>query len=509
MYRILEGDVMEMLRTLPDESVQCVVTSPPYWGLRDYGTAQWQGGDVLCDHLRPAAHGYKPFETSTLGPMRDGISETNSAHADKAKRQQYLNICAKCGAVRVDHQIGLEKTPEEYIAKMVEVFREVRRVLRIDGTLWLNMGDSYNGQGARLPSIQANGDLSYRAGGNAINVTGLKPKDLVGIPWMLAFALRADGWWLRQDIIWSKPNPMPESVTDRCTKAHEYLFLLTKSARYYYDQEAIKEAATSDDMRRPYTSEGAWQLDGRPLEQRHGGEPRKIKMPDGWDTGAGGHGTYHRNGREKGQYRTVEGAGRAAGNKTHKLVTEYERSASEEHRTAAGLMKIAEAAYPTRNKRSVWTIATQPFPEAHFATFPEKLVEPCILAGTAEYGCCAQCGAPWQRTVEKRFVRQQNVSAEKGVRGAETQKPMDASNGWQGFPRGMTATQTMDWQPSCSCGREAMPCIVLDPFVGSGTTGVVALRLGREFIGVELNPEYVAMAQRRIENDAPLFNRTD
>ena len=372
--RILVGNVMRRLGELPDESVQCVVTSPPYWGLRDYGTVG---------------------------------------------------------------QLGLEKTPDEYVAKMVGVFREVRRVLRGDGTLWLNMGDSY-----------ASGDRSTYRSGRSDNKgqqvqddmprpktpPGLKPKDLCGIPWMLAFALRADGWWLRQDIIWSKPNPMPESVTDRCTKAHEYLFLLTKSARYYFDAEAIKEECAGD----PEASRNRWDtkdylIPGQKPQKR----TSRVKMPDGWDTGAGGHGSFHRNGPEKGETHERETSGRAAGNKTHKTVAEYERSESEEHRTAAGLLKIADVAYPVRNKRSVWEIATQPYSEAHFATFPEKLVEPCILAGSRE---------------------------------------------------GDT---------------------VLDPFCGSGTTGAVALRYQRDFVGIELNPEYAKLAYKRIGNEAPMFNQVN
>jgi DNA modification methylase len=200
-WEIRTGDCLDLLRSMPAESVHCCVTSPPYWGLRDYGTARWEGGDAECEHVR-----LKRGDHSTI----DG--------GNYQSREIYREACGKCGAVCVDGQLGLERTPEEYIAKMVEVFRELRRVLRNDGTLWLNIGDCYQG-------------------GNRGTFGDLKPKDLVGIPWMLAFALRADGWWLRQDIIWSKPNPMPESVTDRCTKAHEYLFLLTKSARYYFNQE--------------------------------------------------------------------------------------------------------------------------------------------------------------------------------------------------------------------------------------------------------------------------------
>ena len=273
---------------IPDESVDCVVTSPPYWGLRDYGLSAWKGGDENCDHLG------KPHSTQA------GFNERWTGKGSIIDKQgsllePYRSKCGKCGARRVDSGIGLESTPEEYCANMVAVFREVWRVLKPTGTVWLNLGDSYN------------------------------DKQLVGIPWRVAFALQADGWYLRSDIIWSKPNPMPESVSDRPTKAHEYIFLLTKNARYYYDAEAIQET-----------------------------------------TGA--------------------------------------------------------------NKRSVWEISTQPYPEAHFATYPEKLVEPCIMEG-------------------------------------------------------------------CPLGG-----VVLDPFVGSGTTMAVAQRLGRRGIGTDLNEEYLALAAKRLRS---------
>jgi DNA modification methylase len=280
--RIITGDCRDVLATLPPDSVHCVVTSPPYWGLRDYGVAG---------------------------------------------------------------QLGLEPTIPEYIANMVAVFREVRRVLRKDGTLWLNLGDSY----AASRSYQVTDNKNPAVGptrhvGRATPPAGLKQKDLVGIPWRVAFALQADGWWLRQDIIWSKPNPMPESVTDRCTKAHEYLFLLSKSERYYYDAEAIKEFA-----------EG---------ENEH-----DLTGPGMFAPGQ----TPQRGNR-----------GRASGNRTHKGVSEYERSDSEEHRSKAGL--LSDKVYPMRNKRSVWEVATEPFAEAHFATFPPALIEPCILAGCPKGG---------------------------------------------------------------------------------------------------------------------------
>jgi DNA modification methylase len=279
---IYRGDSLDVLRGLPDESVNCCVTSPPYWGLRDYG---------------------------------------------------------------VEGQLGLEKTPEEYIAKMVAVFREVRRVLRDDGTLWLNIGDSYaSNWPCNRRNIVGSGSLENgkREARPPRMGDELKEKDLVGIPWMLAFALRADGWWLRQDIIWSKPNPMPESVTDRCTKAHEYIFMLAKSAHYYYDADAIKEPAALSSLER--------------LAQ-------DVEHQDGSHQVPG----------------KTNGTMKAVGCKPDKQRSHSRRHAGFNERWDA--MEKTEQCSGVRNKRSVWEIAPQPFREAHFATFPEALVEPCILAG--------------------------------------------------------------------------------------------------------------------------------
>lgn len=380
-WEIKQGDWIEVLRSLPDESVQCVVTSPPYWGLRDYG---------------------------------------------------------------VSGQLGLERTPEEYVAKMVEGFREVRRVLRSDGTLWLNLGDSYNAHpGQRTVHDKAGYKQSTNRGSceaASRNTPDMKAKDLVGIPWMLAFALRADGWWLRQDIIWAKPNPMPESVTDRCTKSHEYIFLLTKSERYYYDAEAIKEDAVAD-----HPSGNGFKRDAR------------LSYLD--DNGPRGNDE---------QWTDVGGK---------------------------------------RNKRSVWEVATSPFPEAHFATFPPKLVGPCILAGTSERGCCAKCGAPWERIVERYDTGQRQKMADGWDTGEGGHGTIHRNGREQGEPdQPVMAAHTLGWQPTCECGADTVPCTVLDPFSGAGTTGLVATRFHRNYLGIELNSEYVAMAQRRIQADAPLLN---
>lgn len=298
---ILQGDCRDVLGSLPDGSINCCVTSPPYFGLRDYG---------------------------------------------------------------VEGQLGLEPTPDEFVAAMVEVFREVRRVLRDDGTLWLNLGDSYARNPAKGTTGTPNGRNLEKMGysGGAGVPSGLKEKDLIGIPWRVAFALQADGWYLRQDIIWHKPNPMPESVTDRCTKAHEYIFLLSKSERYYFDAEAIKEPATG----RPSGNKGkSW-----------GTNETRVR---------------------------ADGAGKVE--------------------TTRG---IPYAGAETRNRRSVWTVSTKPFKGAHFDTFPPDLIEPCVLAGC----------------------------------------PVDGT--------------------------------VLDPFFGAGTTGLVAQKHGRNCVGIELNPDYIAIANERL-----------
>ena len=378
-HTILEGDCIAGLRTLPDASVHCCVTSPPYWGLRDYGH---------------------------------------------------------------DGQIGLESTPEAYVARMVEVFREVRRVLREDGTCWLNLGDSYNGIGG--PGKQDGGPIGPTAavaivGTKGRRISGLKPKDLVGIPWRVAFALQADGWWLRQDIIWHKPNPMPESVRDRCTKAHEYVFLLTKSERYYYDAEAVSEASV--EMSRPQS------------------EKRRLQRMNRGVVVAG----------EFGQTSKGVDGGAAV---TH-------------------VMKSGER----RNRRSVWTVTTKPYSGAHFATMPPDLVEPCIKAGTSEHGCCQDCGSPWVRLTERTKLKRERPNA-------HTKRHGDAGTGNScGNDVAGVAVQTVGWQKSCDCDSqtpEVVPCTVLDPFAGSGTTLAVAAELGRNAIGCELNPEYIELANQRI-----------
>jgi len=374
MGRIIQGDALEVLKTLPDEFVQCVVTSPPYWGLRDY---------------------------------------------------------------QADGQLGLEKTPEEYVGKMVAVFQEVRRVLRDDGVVFLNLGDSYTSGNRpdRDPGPVSKTGIPHRSSGmeRAKTPPGLKPKDLVGIPWRVAFALQADGWWLRQDIVWAKPNPMPESVTDRCTKAHEYFFLLTKSARYYWDQEAVKE-----------TTERNWATVGGNLK------------------GKGVH--------------KVCGEMKDVGDRTSEDSERY-----------------------GRNRRSVWTITTQPSSEPHFAQFPEKLVEPCVLAGTSEKGACPKCGKGWVRVVEKEGMSSREWQALRGTgtKGHDKKMGMQGKSIKGGRPPDPTS-KTLGWQPACSCGEKPVPCVVLDPFCGLGTACIVAKKLGRDYIGIDISEKYCKIAERKL-----------
>lgn len=358
------GDVFDVLPRLAGLGARCCVTSPPYWGLRDYGTATWHGGDPNCGH-----------EINRWCGKKDGQARQsrNVAASDRLDRV----FCARCGARRVDQQIGLEQTPEEYVEHIVRVFRLVWDCLTNDGTLWLNLGDCYAGTRHSDDALEEYG-LKHGMGGahkvcesrrrdNAQiprsdrKLPGLKPKDLVGIPWMVAFALRTDGWYLRRPIIWHKPNPMPESVKDRPTASHEYLFLMSKRERYYYDAEAIKEPDTGQDHARLILDGQASLEPSGGLLPAHGG----LRTPGG--------------------------------------------------RNGFG-----------RNRRDVWTVATTPYPRAHFATYPPALIKPCILAGSA---------------------------------------PGD---------------------------------IVIDPFLGSGTTAAVAQSLGRRWVGCELNEDYKQLQDERI-----------
>jgi len=387
--RLYLGDVLDVLREMADESVQTCVTSPPYWGLRDYGESG---------------------------------------------------------------QLGLEPTPQEYVAAMVGVFREVRRVLRDDGTLWLNLGDSYAADrgGTYQPAETLAGGVSGRmpdgaptnrgrGGGymasRGARAHGLKHKDLVGIPWRVALALQDDGWWLRSDVIWSKPNPMPESITDRPTRSHEYVFLLTKSPRYFYDAEAVREPNVS-------TSGGPWSTAYRQAQREaiDGGESFGRRWnPDG------------------------------------------------------------------RNARSVWTITTKPYKGAHFATFPPEIPERCIKAGTPEAGCCAKCGSPRERIIVATGPDGRTGEMRGGKAHDANGKPLMGDNMMDHGVRGswnsgghVLRKETAGFRSTCDCAAETVPSVVLDPFSGAGTTAFVARQLQRWAVGIDLNAEYLDLAAERL-----------
>ena len=440
---------------MPDESVHCVVTSPPYYGLRDYGlSGQVWGGEPYCEHEWSQERYQRRANDSKPGAKQS----TNNGSVGREEPIDH-SFCTRCGAWF--GTLGLEPTLYLYVQHIVEVFREVWRVLRKDGVLFLNMGDAYWGSwgnyggqggpnGQRYKETERFDRPAYADNGRrppqSYSNSSLKPNDLMGLPWRVALALQADGWWLRSDIVWHKPNPMPESVRDRPTRAHEYVFLLTKSAKYFYDSDAVREPAAIG-------------------VQRHREEPYK-------EDEAPGQSTQH------------------LGNWSNRL--------SKAEQQAMGA-----------NKRTVWSIATQPYSGAHFATFPEKLVELCILAGTSEKGVCGVTGDPWERVVERTVLEPLDDRPYQGrgqLRSNGTQGGNGTDHSSLGGQEYKVHRETLGWQPTCEHDAEPAPSIVLDPFCGSGTTGVVALRHGRSFIGIELNPEYVEMARQRIIGDAPLLN---
>lgn len=499
-FQIKVGDVLDVLKAMPAESVHCVVTSPPYWGLRDYS---------ICECAKRRNAGVDTLEEA--GTVTDGVSGQYRPDDVRCQKEpsSSCEICHGTGEIPgvKDNQFGLELTPQLYIDKMVAVFRELRRVLRKDGTCWVNMGDSYSndtkwgGQSGGKNYTSAEGnyrgqrvkrrdtDCDPKRGAMAIgqpissNFSGLKPKDLVGMPWRLALALQADGWYLRSDIIWHKPNPMPESMTDRPTKSHEYIFLLSKSQRYFYDAFAIKEESTGN----AHSRGGGV----NPKSTKHGQHSRMEEDRDPRHIGVG---------RRRRARKGVPNQPRVKQNESF----------------SSSITELVE----TRNKRSVWTVATQSYEEAHFATFPEELIQPCILAGTSEKGCCSDCGTPWERILEpgpeyKKALgssyHDHSETAEKGMKQLRGKNGQNKARDEQGVT--FADYRTVGWEPGCDCHGNGIvghmpivPATVLDPFAGSGTTGVVSLRYHRKFLGIELNPEYAAMARRRIKDDAPMFN---
>jgi DNA modification methylase len=431
--KILKGDCLETLKSLDEQSINTCVTSPPYWGLRDYGTGEWVGGDPDCLHKSAKKNADKTGGFTGKRIRKIGGSENN-------KYLKHKKNCPDCGATRKDNQLGMEDTPEEFVENLVRVFKEVKRVLRDDGTVWLNLGDSYynyrpgKGQSLSKQSVSnTDQDLPQDCARRGNKIAGLKEKDLVGIPWRVAFALQADGWYLRQDIIWHKPNPMPESVRDRCTKSHEYIFLLSKNPKYYYDNEAIKEDSV-----------------------------------------------YH--GKDK---RSDKGNIRYEGKRTNNKDTKAQQS----------FVTIN----PKKNKRSVWTITTKPYKAAHFATFPTELIEPCVLAGCPEE-ICVDCGKPYKRVMQKPKQLEIERNKRSGLDDRKVGGVLDKYNR-------ENPPIDLGLQKQCDCEtNETKGGTVLDPFGGSGTTGVVASKHNRNAVLCELNEGYIDIAEKRLNDGFDMFS---
>lgn len=459
--KILQGDCLTILPTLPHKSIHCCVTSPPYWNLRKYSE---------CPPTVWPEVTYSIFGMPITIPAM---------------------TC----------ELGLEKDPKEYIGHMVLVFREVQRVLRDDATCWLNIGDSYAGYWGDKYAHKPFGEdrtadestppnkasLNFVRGKRGRKEDGvtrwsdsgniavsrdsfLKPKDMVGIPFMLAFALRDDGWYLRSDIIWAKKNCMPESVTDRPTKSHEYIFLLAKSDKYFYDAEAIKTPAAESSKQRGKTN-GNMKAVGRPIKYLPEGQANIRKARD----------------KQRGHSRKHAG-----------FNDRWDQMDKEEQMSMGA------------NKRTVWHLATNAFKEAHFATFPEELIVDPIKAGTSEHGCCSECGTPHVRIVDKELVPGPKAAKTFVVDGrdAEADKQDQGSNRQKDGhkPGWIYQSQTIGWTPQCKCNVGVAPCVILDPFSGAGTTFMVAKKLNRRAVGIEISPVYVPMSEKRVNDELGMFS---
>lgn len=426
-YQILNGDVRAMLDTLEPESVHMVVTSPPYYLLRSYGTEpQIWNADSNCTHN---------WQAFTQCGRSGGLSEKQESNCGSWTADQEVAICNQCGAIQCE--LGSEPTIEQYVANVVEVFRHVRRVLHPSGTVWLNLGDTYTrNRSYHVP------DSKYRDVGNNRRMStfgSLPPKNLCMIPARVALALQADGWWLRSEIVLCKINPMPESVTTRPTNATERLYLLAKCPEYYYDSFAVREKNSDGTLERYRDGEA------RPHSSENDVRPQSDRSQPWAD-----------------------------------IVT-----------------------HTGRNLRNWWSLISEPNRMLHFAGFPRSIPRKAILAGTSAYGACAWCQAPWRRMVDVTPEYQSILDeghAHPSWKGERRAQAINIGVAFGDKPKSTVRSEvTVGWAPSCSCGTtEVVPCVVLDPFAGTGTTLQVAEELGRDSIGIELKAEYVEMIHQRM-----------
>lgn len=478
---VIEGNCLDKLKLLPDNSVDCCVTSPPYYGLRDYG------------------------------------------HKG---------------------QIGLEQTPETYVSKLVEVFEQVKRVLKPTGTLWLNLGDSYAAASRNRTSDQASKGSTLTGSKKRQEKTlqqiskisgSFKPKDLIGIPWMVAQALRDAGWYLRSSIIWDKPNPMPSSATDRPTMSHEYIFLLSKSKSYYYDSDAIRTPPTENTLLRINQQIESQKGSNRAVGFTNGamksvGPGRIIRK--GVDSRGGNQGSesgiaalpIKKRGAEKPHMGYLLSS---AASKEEQMIDGANKKTVWRHDDPYATWKWFYENFPEElvdplfqqfcndalEKDDVWNISTKPFKEAHFATYPADLIIDCIKAGTSNFGCCSICGNPYTRVTEPLFDVKHTGSTESQYEEGSNANRL-ALLRQAARDQGVEYTNqkvTIGWEPTCKCHEKSgtkatvKPAIVLDPFDGAGTTRLQARRLGRDAIGIELNPEYIEISTNRIKQEFGLF----
>jgi len=403
-YDVLFGNCLETMNAIEDESIDTCITSPPYYGLRDYGTAEWEGGDPNCEHT-----------ISMDAKWNDPKRGKNVLRPEVAHRGGKSNACLKCGATRIDEQIGLEDTPEQFIENLVEVFRLVKRKLKPTGTLWLNIGDSYWSGKGRSDEI--------------------KPKDLIGIPWMLAFALRADGWYLRQDIIWSKPNCMPESVRDRCTKSHEYIFLLTKSKSYFYDYEAIKES--TGDLKSKSNKKSVWHISFKPYKGAH----FAVFPPDLIEP------CIRAGSSEK-------GCCGECGSPYTRIRNDWQPSCECFGELVMEEVVIPAEMTPAQVAKTTWGVTTK----GEYFGDNQKDYESSMAQPASD--------------VKKRIIENKTKDRIKIMQIYKSDMPLDE--------------------------HPVVPSVVLDPFGGSGTTAGVAIKNNRKVILCELNEDYIDLMEDRI-----------
>jgi DNA modification methylase len=512
---ILCGNATDILKDIPDESIHSGVTSPPYWTLRSYKTTPYiWGGDKNCNHEWGEKLDMNLDRRTHIGGSLG--SDKKGGGRDTAHKNGNGEICLKCNAWR--GELGTEPTPQLYISHLLDIFKEIKRVLRNDGTLWVVIGDCYTPQsshkgGTPYDRFKKEQNWSERSDSKDIIPSWGKAKDLVGIPWRFAFAMQDDGWWLRNDIIWAKANPLPSSVEDRCVSSHEHCFLFTKSGDTTFwthrDKSGTRKKPQPD--YRYYDKLNKIETIIEPpswkTELIEGTEEKRWKRYNLWK----GHDYYfdHLAIREPATVKNISSEIKYGGTKYPNKKFGGTKYPGEANNTYSGNDYI-----PTgmRNKRDVWQIATESCRDSHFAVYPRKLILPMILASTSEGGVCKSCGSPYTRLTKKsepldEWKKQCGADSSGEYKGMAVKqykdaKAQNASDVKRRILEGMVNIETIGWVPSCNCIENSpSPAIVIDPFFGAGTTGIVAGITNRDYIGIELNQEFIKLAYDRIPRE--------